>query len=78
LAHIFPDQQDFKHGFGLSLILTAVLNQYDISDTERPGLDELISLVNTLSGLPHPVDWPPWKQAYCIRSPLFWEIISYF
>jgi hypothetical protein len=78
LAHVFPDQQDFKHGFELSPILTAVLNQYDISDTERPGIDELISLVNTLSGLPHPVDWPPWKQEYRIRSPLFREIISYF
>lgn len=78
LANVFPDAPDFRYDFELSPILSAVLQEYDESDTERPRLDTLINFTKELSDLARPIDWSLWRQVYRNRSPLFLELISYF
>ena len=73
-------EEDFREDFGFSPIHKAVLDLHDDSDEDRPGVRELLELVNQLNNVRNHVneDWSAWKSEYHDRSPLFLEIIDQF
>jgi ankyrin repeat protein len=74
----FPYQKNFRYDFDLTPILTAVLREYDDSDTDRPDLTTLLDVSKTLDATGLDEDWWAWKRNFRDRSPLFQELITFF
>ncbi|GFF47448.1 ankyrin [Aspergillus udagawae] len=80
VANMFDDAEDFSCDFGLSPVLTALLQQYDSGDTERPPLMDIIRFAKKAIEAPPDCDWNAWSQNLRASqgSPLFQELISRF
>lgn len=75
---MFPNADDFKHDFGLSPVHVAVLDLYDPSEKEKPGLVELLDFVDEANNASLDEDWSVWRARYRERSSLYMEIIERF
>jgi ankyrin repeat protein len=78
VASAFPNGDDFRYDFDLSPVLSAVLQQYDPADAERPTLDAIIDFAKKALTAPLDVDWSQRKRELRGRSPLFQEVIDFF
>lgn len=75
---MFPNVDEFKSDFGLSPVHIAVLDLYDPSEKEKPGLVELLDFVDDANNASLDEDWSSWRAKYRDRSSLFQEITGYF
>lgn len=78
LARVFPNADEFKSDFGLSPVHVAVLDLYDSSEKEKPGLAELLDFVDEANNASLDEDWSTWRAKYRERSSLFMEVIEKF
>ena len=79
LADLFEDSAEFMYDFELTPIHSAVLHEYNVTDSERPNLKTLLKFAEDISQVRnHKGDWVSWRWQYRERSPLFRQLIDWF
>ncbi|KKY27076.1 putative ankyrin repeat protein [Phaeomoniella chlamydospora] len=78
IVRVLSKEEDFLIDFEFTPIHIAVLDLYDPTDSERPGLEELIDFVDDANNAKEGEDWSQWRIRYKKRSPLFLAVIEQF